>query len=63
VNVGSASASVALAAGATVVCTFTNSLVLPPSPPVNVPTLGEWGLILLAMMLVATGGLYQRRRQ
>jgi hypothetical protein len=63
VNVGSASASVALAAGATVVCTFTNTLVLPPSPPANIPTLGEWGLILLAMMLIAIGGLYQRRRQ
>jgi type VI secretion system secreted protein VgrG len=63
VNVGSASASIALAAGATVVCTFTNTLVLPPAPPANIPALGEWGLILLATMLIATGGLCQRRRQ
>jgi hypothetical protein len=63
VNVGTATANVAVAAGAAVICTFTNTLALPPSAQVNIPTLGEWALIVLAMMLMATGGLYYRRRQ
>jgi hypothetical protein len=64
VNVGTATANVAVAAGAAVICTFTNNtLALPPSATTTIPTLGEWALIVLAMMLMATGGLYYRRRQ
>jgi uncharacterized protein YbdZ (MbtH family) len=62
-SVGAATAWVTVAAGAAVICTFTNTLALPlpPSAPANIPTLGEWALIALAMMLAVTGGLYYRR--
>ncbi len=62
VNTGTATANVAVAAGAAVICTFTNTVTLPPAPT-DIPTLGEWALIVLAMMLAVTGGLYYRRRQ
>lgn len=63
VNVGTATANVAVAAGAAVICTFTNTLALPPLPPANVPTLGDLALIVLALTLMMTGGLYFRGRQ
>ena len=69
-NVGTATATIVLAAGESVSCTFTDNLIPPPPPPppppvapTNIPTLAEWALIMLAMLLLATGWLQYRRRQ
>jgi hypothetical protein len=37
----------------------------PPAPPARIPTLSEWGLILMAVLLVTAGAvlIVQRRRQ
>ncbi len=60
VNVGTATANVAVAAGAAVICTFTNTVV---GPATGIPTLSEWALILLATLLAVTGWLQTRRRR
>jgi len=36
---------------------------LPPPPPTNVPTLSEWGLIIMASILGITGFMVIRRRK
>jgi hypothetical protein len=66
VNLGTATATIVLAAGESVSCTFTDTLALPPPPPTtpaNIPTLTEWALIMLGMLLLATGWIQYRRRQ
>jgi len=66
VNLGTATATIVLAAGESVSCTFTDTLPAPPPPPqtpANVPTLAEWALIMLTMLLLATGWLQYRRRR
>jgi Ice-binding-like/IPTL-CTERM motif len=62
VNAGEATATINLAAGESVSCTFTDTLALLP-PPIGVPTLAEWALITLAMLLLLAGWLQYRRRQ
>ncbi len=54
-----AQANIALAAGGTVTCTFTNNL---PPQPVPTPTLSEWGMIIF-MVLVGLMSIYYLRRQ
>ena len=66
VNLGTATATIVLAAGESVSCTFTDTLPAPPPPPqtpANVPTLAECALIMLTMLLLATGWLQYRRRR
>jgi len=54
-----AQANIALAAGGTVTCTYTNNL----SPPaVSVPTLSEWGMIIF-IVLMGLGSIYYLRRR
>jgi hypothetical protein len=60
VNVGTATANVAVAAGEAVTCTYTNTNNLPT--PISVPTLSEWGMIIL-MVLVGLMSIYYLRRQ
>jgi hypothetical protein len=43
-------------------CTITNTLI-PLQPFTSIPTLAEWALIMLAMLLLVTGWLQYRRRQ
>ena len=62
VNVGTATASVAVAAGELVICTFTNRQVLAAALPTDIPTLGESALWVLVMTIMMSGGLYFRRR-
>jgi len=65
-NVGTATATIDLGAGESVSCTFTDNLIPPPPPPVaptDIPTLAEWALVMLAMLLLMTGWLQYRRRQ
>jgi hypothetical protein len=65
-NVGTATATIDLAAGETISCTFTDTAAGPPPPPVSaaeVPTLAEWALIMLTMLLLVTGWHQHRRRQ
>jgi hypothetical protein len=59
VNLATGTASVNLAAGETVTCTYTDNL-LPP-PVANAPTLSEWAMILLAALLAIVGFVVMRR--
>jgi hypothetical protein len=62
-NVNGSGVTVTVPAETTVTCTFTNSLIVVPPPPVtNIPTLSEWMYLLLGMLLLASGWLYLRRR-
>lgn len=66
VNLGTGTATIVLAASESVSCTFTDTLSLPPPPPqtpANVPTLTEWALIMLGMLLLMTGWMQYRRRR
>jgi hypothetical protein len=54
-----AQANIALVAGGTVTCTYTNNL----SPPAEaIPTLSEWGMIIF-MVLLGLMSIYYLRRQ
>jgi hypothetical protein len=57
VNVATATANVAVAAGETAICTFTNT-----QPTTGIPTLSRWALIVLAMLLMMGGWVQSRRR-
>jgi hypothetical protein len=41
---------------------FVQCLATPPPPPTCIPTLSEWGLIILGILLIVTGALYIKRR-
>ncbi len=56
-----AQANIALAAGGTVTCTYTNNLNLSP-PVASIPTLSEWGMIIF-MALMGLGAIYYLRRR
>jgi hypothetical protein len=56
-----AQANIALVAGGTVTCTYTNNL-LAASPIISTPTLSEWGMIIF-MVLVGLMSIYYLRRQ
>ena len=58
VNVATATANVAVAAGETAICTFTNE-----QTKIGIPTLSRWALMLLAMVLMTGGWLQFRRRR
>jgi hypothetical protein len=52
----------ATAAGSAIVCTFTNTLGAIVVPPVtSIPSLSEWGLILLAGLMAIAGFVATRR--
>lgn len=59
VTLATGTASVNLAAGETVTCTYTDNL-LPP-PVANAPTLSKWAMILLAALLAIVGFVVMRR--
>jgi hypothetical protein len=59
-NVGTLTATINLAAGESVSCTFTDNL--PPTAAVAIPTLNEWGMIIF-MVLVGLMSIYYLRRQ
>jgi hypothetical protein len=59
VTLATGTASVSLAAGEAVTCTYTDNL-LPP-PVANAPTLSEWAMILLAALLAIVGFVVMRR--
>jgi hypothetical protein len=58
---------VTLNEGQTVTCTITNTFNPPPPPPpppsIAVPTLSQWALILLAMLMLGVGFYAQRERR
>ena len=58
-TVNGSTATANVVAGATVICTFTNLR----NANVGIPTLADWGLMMLAILLMAAGWLRFRRQR